>query len=206
MDTKQHWEKIFSSKKPEEMSWTQTDASRSIELLGLAGVGPDSRIIDVGSGETVLIGQLVKLGFKHLTVLDISANAIETAKANLGSSGKGIEWIVSDVLTAELPQNHFDLWHDRAVFHFITEKGQRESYVAKIGRSLKPGGFAVIATFSLSGPEKCSGLPVMRYSCDTLRSELNKCGFELLKCVEETHATPWGKPQDFVYNLFRKTA
>lgn len=204
MDTKDHWERIFSSKKPEEMSWTQLNAGRSIELIGLTGVGPESRIIDVGSGETVLIGQLVKLGFHHLTVLDISATAIATAKEKLGTTGEGIEWIVSDVLKADLKKGNFALWHDRAVFHFLTEQKQREAYAVKVRESLTPGGFAIIATFSLSGPEKCSGLPVMRYSCESLQTQLGN-GFELIKCLEETHATPWGKPQDFVYNLFKRT-
>lgn len=205
MDTKNHWDKIFSSKKTEEMSWSQVDASRSLELIRLAGVGPSSNIIDVGSGESVLIGQLIKLGFHHLTVLDISDAGIARAKKKLGPTGNSVNWMVSDVLTAELKAGYFDCWHDRAVFHFLTEDTQRATYARRLRESLKPGGFAIVATFSLSGPEKCSGLPVMRYSCESLQSALGNDGFELIKCVEETHATPWGKPQDFVYNLFRRS-
>jgi 2-polyprenyl-3-methyl-5-hydroxy-6-metoxy-1,4-benzoquinol methylase len=204
MNPKEHWENIFSSKKTEEMSWSQVDAGRSVELIGLSGIGRDARIIDVGSGESVLIGQLIKLGFSNFTVLDISESAIARSKEKVGSSGKSIRWIASDILSAQLNSDYFDLWHDRAVFHFLTEPQQRTSYVTQLKKALKPDGFAIIATFSLSGPEKCSGLPVMRYSCESLQSEFRDIGFELVKCVEETHATPWGKPQDFVYNLFRR--
>lgn len=185
------------------MSWTQANASISIELIKLAGVDLDLNIIDVGSGETVLIGQLAKLGFKHLTVLDISEAAVQRAKMKLGSSAESIKWIISDVTEANLTAGHFDLWHDRAVFHFLTEPEQRKKYVVKLTDSVKPGGFAIIATFSLSGPDRCSGLPVMKYSCDSLESEIGN-GFQPIKCLDETHATPWGKPQDFVYHLFKR--
>lgn len=204
MDSKEHWDKIFSTKQTGEMSWTQTNASCSLELMRLAGAGTDSSLIDVGSGESVLIGQLLQQGYRNLTVLDISRAGIERAKKKLGKMADSANWLVSDVLRADFSPHSFDLWHDRAVFHFLTEVKDRAAYVSQLKRALKPGGHAIVATFSMSGPEKCSGLSVMRYSCESLQSEFASVGFELIKCVEETHATPWGKPQDFVYNLFRR--
>lgn len=203
VDSKRHWEEIFSTKTVQEMSWTQECATQSLELIALAKIGSSSQIIDVGSGESVLIKELLGLGFRNLTVLDISEAAISKAKETFGTSESSINWVVSDVLAANLKKEFFDLWHDRAVFHFLTEKKQRDLYVAKLEASLRPGGFAIIATFSLSGPEKCSGLPVLRYDAKSLQAELGH-NFRLIKSTPESHSTPWGKEQNFLYCLFKK--
>lgn len=185
------------------MSWTQPSAVRSLELIKLSGIKSDASIIDIGSGMSVLIGQLIDAGYKNLMVLDISSVAISKAKETLGQRGAKIKWLASDVLEMEFETNSFDLWHDRAVFHFLIQQQQRKIYVEKLTAALKPGAHAVLSTFSLSGPEKCSGLEVCRYSPETLQSELGS-DFELVKSASEEHSTPAGKSQNFVYCLFRK--
>lgn len=152
---------------------------------------------------SVLIGQLVEAGYKNLTVLDISSSAISKAKDILGQTGPTIKWVVSDILDAKFEKTSFDLWHDRAVFHFLTRKEQRKTYVEKVKAALKPGGHLVLSTFSLSGPEKCSGLEVCRYSAETLQRELGS-DFTLVKSIAEKHNTPAGKTQNFTCCLFTK--
>lgn len=203
MSNTQHWETIFSTKTPDQMSWTQSSAARSLELIKLSGVKSDASIVDIGSGMSVLIGQLVEAGYKNLTVLDISSSAISKAKDILGQTGPTIKWVVSDILDAKFEKTSFDLWHDRAVFHFLTRKEQRKTYVEKVKAALKPGGHLVLSTFSLSGPEKCSGLEVCRYSAETLQRELGS-DFTLVKSIAEKHNTPAGKTQNFTCCLFTK--
>lgn len=185
------------------MSWTQGGSAKSLDLIASASLSNEASLIDVGSGQSVLIGQLLSRGFQNITVLDISKAALNNARALLGEKSDIPTWLVADVLTAELPRETFDLWHDRAVFHFLTEADDRRAYVTKLRESLKPNGLAIIATFSLSGPEKCSGLPVRRYSSETLTLELGS-DFELVASANENHSTPWGKGQDFIYCVFKR--
>jgi len=203
MSTKHHWENIFSNKTSDQMSWTQSSAARSLELINLSGISPDSSIVDIGSGMSVLVGQLFDAGFNDITVLDISSAAISKAKEMLGQRGAKAKWLVSNILEAQFEKSSFDLWHDRAVFHFLTKKEQRTNYIDKLKTALKPAAHVVLSTFSLSGPEKCSGLEVCRYSPESLQSELGS-DFKLVKSLTETHNTPAGKPQNFVYCLFKK--
>jgi len=203
MSNKSHWEKIYSTKKQNELSWTQTSATLSLELIQKTGLGPGSKMIDVGGGTSVLPKNLLERNFSNLTVVDFSAEALSTAKRQLGELGTKFTWLEGDITTIPLPTTEFDLWHDRAVFHFLTEKEKRSQYVAQAYQSLKPGGFLIIATFALEGPEKCSGLEVVRYSSASLQSALGG-QFQLRESRSETHTTPWKTSQEFLYCLFQK--
>lgn len=199
MSTKDHWESVYSSREDAELSWMQSDPQLSLSLI--AEVCPMGRVIDVGGGTSVLAGKLLDRGYS-VTVLDISNAAVKRAQDRLGSKAGRVLWIVADITTGP-DLAGFDLWHDRAVFHFLTDSEDRAAYVALMERALGAGRHAVIATFALDGPEKCSGLDVRRYSGQTLGEELGD-GFKLLKTVAETHVTPGGKPQSFQYSVFRR--
>jgi len=199
MSTKDHWESVYSSKADAELSWTQPDPHLSLSLI--AEVCPAGRVIDVGGGTSPLAGKLLGCGYS-VTVLDISEAAVTRGREKLGSRADTIQWIVADA-TALPNLGAFDVWHDRAVFHFLTNPADRAAYIALLQRTLALGRHAVIATFALDGPEKCSGLDVRRYSGQTLRAELGT-SWELLKTVPETHITPEGKPQSFQYSVFRR--
>ena len=200
MEAKPHWDNVYASKRDDELSWSQPEPTMSLNLI-VAVAAPPARVLDVGGGTSLLAQRLIERGF-HVGVLDISAVALERAKVLLGPRAAEIRWIVADVAeTTEVGE--FDVWHDRAVFHFLTESAQRAAYVALLARTVPVGGHAVIATFAPDGPEKCSGLPVRRYSAQSLAAELG-ASLELLKGVTETHSTPWGKPQTFQYSLFKR--
>jgi SAM-dependent methyltransferase len=196
--TRDHWESVYASKGDADLSWTQPEQALSLSLIREAC--PTGRVIDVGSGTSVLPDRLLDAGYA-VAVLDISAQALSRSRARLAHRADSVQWIVADV-TADNDFGVFDVWHDRAVFHFLTEPAQRATYVRLLSRSLPPGGYAVIATFAPDGPEKCSGLPVRRYDGVGLASELGGA-FRLLNMVPETHLTPWGKPQSFQYSVFR---
>jgi SAM-dependent methyltransferase len=196
---KEHWESVYASRTDVELSWTQSDPSLSLSLIG--EVCPTGRIIDVGGGTSPLADRLLALGYS-VTVLDISESAITRGRHRLEARAAQIKWIVADV-TTNPALNSFDLWHDRAVFHFLTNPADRAAYLALLNRAIAVGRHAVIATFALDGPEKCSGLDVRRYSGPTLSAELGR-SFELLKSVPETHVTPWGRPQSFQYSVFER--
>ena len=200
IDRKEHWEKIYSEKQPDQVSWFQTEPAKSLELITLAGTPKDGRIIDVGGGASVLVDRLLNAGFKNITVLDISNAALEYAKGRLANRAKQVQWIVSDV-TAFNPSEQFDLWHDRAVFHFLTEETDRRKYAAIVGRSLKPGGHLIVSSFAPDGPNMCSNLAVCRYDAESIRRELGS-DFKLIREDSETHVTPWKKDQKFRYFLF----
>lgn len=205
MENKQHWEQVYASKATESVSWFQAHADRSVELILATGVPSSASIIDVGSGASRLIDDLVGVGFTDITALDISAAALAATRARLGEAAAGsIEWLVADITQADLPMAAFDLWHDRAVFHFLTEAAQRRAYVDAVRHALKPGGYLVVATFAEDGPSQCSGLPVCRYAPEALQAEFG-AGFEWLRTEREVHATPFGTEQKFVYCLGRKT-
>jgi SAM-dependent methyltransferase len=200
MPGKDHWESVYQSKRDDEVSWTQSDPRLSLALIAEAHRG--GSVIDVGGGASVLAGRLLDAGYS-VAVLDISKASLDRAAAKLGAKAGRARWIVADV--TESPElGTFDVWHDRAVFHFLTEQSQRAAYVALLSRSVPVGGHAVIATFALDGPDTCSGLPVRRYDTGLLGAALGD-GFTLIKSVPEVHQTPWGKPQSFQYSVFRRT-
>ena len=194
-----HWESVYATKDDTHLSWTQTDPAESLALI--AEAGPIGRVIDIGGGTSPLPARLLERGYS-VTVLDISEAALHRAQKRLGEFADRIRWIHAD-LTQMADLGSFDVWHDRALFHFLLDPADRAAYRNTLGRSVPAGGHAVIATFSLEGPEKCSGLPVQRYSGETLAAELGP-EWTLLKSVPETHTTPWGAPQAFQYSVLRR--
>ena len=198
METKPHWDQIYSSRSPGEVSWFQEHARVSLELIKRASPSNKSSIIDVGAGASTLIADLLNAGYRNLTVLDISAEAVSVAQQQLSHRQAEVTWIVGDITQTELPSHHFDLWHDRAVFHFLTSQSDREAYVKSVRQSVKPGGHVIVATFGENGPTQCSGLDVVRYSADELHGEFGE-EFQLLDHIEENHQTPFGSTQQFVY-------
>jgi ubiquinone/menaquinone biosynthesis C-methylase UbiE len=197
-----HWETVYASKSEREVSWFQESAAPSLELIAEAGVTPLSAIIDVGGGASRLVDALLEKGFRDVTVLDISEAALAAAKARLSERGLSVRWVISDVTEWRPEAAAFDLWHDRAAFHFLTDPGDRTAYVARMIRALKPGGHAIIATFALDGPERCSGLPVARYDGRSVGEAIGD-RFELIRTRPEAHVTPWGAKQSFQFSLFR---
>lgn len=202
METKAHWESIYGTKSSTEVSWYQPHAQLSLRLIRETGVGLDAPIIDVGGGASTLVDDLSKAGYGHVTVLDISASALKTAQERLGLVASHVNWLAGDILKADLPKHGFEVWHDRAVFHFLTNEDDRRKYVNAVMHAVKPGGFVIVATFSEDGPEKCSGLPVKRYRPDELHAEFGQ-PFTLIDHLRETHVTPAGKEQKFVYCFCR---
>ncbi len=201
-DRKSHWEGIYANKTPAEVSWYQLEPVVSLELIALTGIGHAGKIIDVGGGASVLVDKLIGQGFQDLTVLDISSKALDYAKERLGSRAEAVKWMEADVTEFESPEK-YDLWHDRAVFHFLTDEDDRKKYVRNMNQALNPGGHVIIAAFSIAGPLKCSGLNVEQYSPDKMKNEFGD-SFELVKSVNEEHLTPGGKEQKFTYCCFRK--
>ncbi len=201
-DRKKHWEDVYTKKTPTEVSWYQMDPTISLELIKSTGIDRGSKILDVGSGASVLVDKLLDQGFQNLTVLDISSKSLNYAKERLGKLAAQVSWIEADVTEFDPPQK-YDLWHDRAVFHFLTDPTDRKKYVRNMGKALNPGGHVIVATFAIDGPPKCSGLDVERYNDEKLRNELGD-SFGLIKSIEEVHATPWGSEQKFIYGYFRR--
>jgi SAM-dependent methyltransferase len=201
---KSHWETVYTTKGETEVSWFQENAAPSLELIDLARATPESTVVDIGGGASRLVDSLLARGFRHLTVLDISNAALEAARARLGDRAGEVQWVVADV-TRWSPVQSFDIWHDRAAFHFLTDAADRAVYVARMKQAVKPGGHAIIATFALDGPEKCSGLPVKRYDAASLASELGD-GFALVDSRRHDHATPWDSTQRFQFSIFRRMA
>ena len=196
-----HWEGVYSKKGENEVSWFQENPAPSLELIAQVGATPASTIIDVGGGASRLVDNLVERGFEDVTVLDLSEAALEAAKARLGDDAGQVHWIVADATVWE-PLKAYDIWHDRAAFHFLTEDHDRAAYVARLERALKVGGYAIIATFALDGPERCSGLSVVRYDPASLGETLGR-SFQLVDTRRHTHATPWGTEQSFQFSVFR---
>lgn len=204
METKQHWEKVYSSRAPSEVSWFQEHLALSLKLIQNANLPKSASIIDVGAGSSTLADDLLAKGYTNLTVLDLSHVALDNARARLGDQSTRVHWLEADVLNANLPAHHFDVWHDRAVFHFLTSEADRHAYVKQVLHAVKPGGIVIVATFADDGPTKCSGLPVMRYTENELHSQFGE-PFQLLGHERESHQTPWGVIQNFVYCFCRKT-
>lgn len=195
---KAHWEKIYQTKQPDAVSWFQAHAMRSLEIIRSIGAPADANIIDVGGGTSTLVDDLLNDGFRHVSVLDLSASALEVAHARLGARGDDVLWIAGDIRDVNLSDQAYDIWHDRAVFHFLTDPADRAAYVRQVMKAVKPGGHVIVATFAPDGPEQCSGLPVVRYAPDQLHGEFGP-SFELVEHASEAHKTPWGAVQHFVY-------
>lgn len=197
MDRKEHWEKIYRDRLPTEVSWYQVKPQLSISLILATGIGKDKRIIDVGGGASKLVDHLLDLGFNDLTILDVSSTALERNKSRLGERAKNVTWLEADITKLDRPEK-YDLWHDRAVFHFLTSQYDINSYIEVMNKALRTGGHLIISTFSLEGPPKCSGLDVVRYSPESLHKEIGE-NIELLESKEETHITPSQVHQKFIY-------
>lgn len=198
MEPKSHWENVYRTKAVDEVSWFQEHAGLSLQFITKADSNLNAQIIDVGGGASILVDELLLRGYKHLTVLDISQKALDTSKARLGKKADQVSWVAEDVTKASFSKHHFDVWHDRAVFHFLTIERDRQQYVENVIQYVKPGGHVIVATFSLNGPMKCSGLDVVRYSPDKLHDEFGN-RFDLINHVEEAHKTPFGTVQQFIY-------
>lgn len=201
MDPKQHWESVYRKRDPAEVSWFQAEATLSLALIREAAP-ISAHIIDVGGGSSTLVDGLLAAGYRGITVLDLSAAALDHARRRLGALAPEVNWMVADILTAFLPDHGIDVWHDRAVFHFLTEAVDRERYVAQVKSAMRPGGVVLVATFADDGPTRCSGLPVARYSAGELHDQFGP-DFRLLSSQREEHVTPQGVLQSFVYCLCR---
>lgn len=199
-DRQAHWENVYRTKAENEVSWFQETPAISLEMIEAAGVDTDSAIIDVGGGSSRLVDSLVGRGYRNVTVLDLSEAALTVAKTRLGGNARAVEWIVADA-TRWKPVGTFDLWHDRAAFHFLTEDRDRSAYISRLKEALRTGGTAIIASFSLEGPEKCSGLPVQRYAATSLGEVLGSA-FRLVETRDHEHHTPWGSVQRFQFSRF----
>jgi len=198
MSRGEHWEIIHRRGRPEEVSWYRPHLERSLHFIEGAGLALDAAILDVGGGTSTLVDDLLERGFSKVSVLDISRSAIRHTRARLGTREKAVTWLVGDVTRMKLPEHQYDFWHDRAVFHFLTGDVDRQRYVAAVRRSLKPNGHIVVATFGLAGPERCSGLPVKRYSPRGIQAEFGD-SFRKVGEARELHHTPSGGEQEFVY-------
>jgi 2-polyprenyl-3-methyl-5-hydroxy-6-metoxy-1,4-benzoquinol methylase len=203
METKDHWEKVYATKAATEVSWFQPHAQLSLKLIHDAGVPASAAIIDVGGGASTLVDDLLAEGYEAVKVLDLSSSALAAAKTRLGGRAAQVQWIEANVVEAGLPAHAYDVWHDRAVFHFLTAEQDRRAYVQAVLRAVKPGGLVIVATFAQDGPTQCSGLPVMRYGAHELHAEFGE-PFVLLGHERESHHTPAGNEQKFVYCFCRK--
>jgi SAM-dependent methyltransferase len=197
---KDYWEQVYETKNPEQVSWTQAVPQTSLDFIHGFNLSKTANIIDIGGGDSKLVDYLLQEGFINITVLDISKAAITKAKKRLGEKCKSVTWIVSDITNFK-PEEHYDLWHDRATFHFLTEKKQIQKYLAIADQAVD--NYLVIGTFSENGPEKCSGLPVRQYSENPLQKQLNRC-FAKIRCINEDHLTPFQTIQNFLFCSFKK--
>jgi ubiquinone/menaquinone biosynthesis C-methylase UbiE len=202
MTTREHWQSVYKSKAATEVSWFATHLDESLRLIREV-TSPSGRIIDVGGGASTLVDDLLGLGYCDVTVLDVSEAALEVARKRLGKRGAGVHWVAADVTTVELERDRYDLWHDRAVFHFLTGASDRQAYIDRIRRSLVAGGYIVIGTFAMTGPTRCSGLDVVRYDVDSLSREFGS-DFTVSSHSEAMHVTPASRQQQFLFCRLRK--
>lgn len=203
-NAKAHWENVYNTKSESEVSWFQESPAPSLELIDLTEASSQSKIVDIGGGASRLVDSLVLRGFKNITVLDLSEAALANAKERLGVASAGVQWVTADVIKW-YPAQTYDVWHDRAAFHFFTDGADKAAYVERLNKAVKLGGCAIIGTFALDGPERCSGLPVNRYNSASLASTLG-ASFELINSRPHDHATPWGAVQHFQFSTFRRKA
>jgi SAM-dependent methyltransferase len=198
MNKKPHWEHIYESRAPTQVSWYQEHARFSLEYIRKTGIQKTDAIIDVGGGASRLVDDLVADGYRQISVLDISAAALQLARKRLGTYAAAVTWMEADITQADLPAQAYDLWHDRAVFHFLTQAIDRQRYVETVRHAVRVGGHIILATFAPDGPERCSGLDVVRYSPESLHHEFG-ADFEMVDSTRETHHTPFGTEQTFIY-------
>ena len=203
MESKTHWEQVYQTKTATQVSWYQLHPTLSLQHIRSTGVGKAGHIIDVGGGASTLVDHLLDDGFQQITVLDVSAAALDIAQQRLGPRAVSVTWLEADITQIVLPHHEYDLWHDRAVFHFLTESQDRRRYVNAVRRAVKPGGHVIVATFASDGPEHCSGLEVARYDPQTLHNEFG-ADFDLLDSAREEHTTPFGTQQKFIYCYCRR--
>jgi 2-polyprenyl-3-methyl-5-hydroxy-6-metoxy-1,4-benzoquinol methylase len=199
MNAQEHWEKIYGTKSPDRVSWFRPHLETSLVLVERAARADRSAsIIDVGGGASTLVDDLIERGYLNVTILDISQAALDVAQARLHEAAKGVRWLRADVTQSNFPQRSFDVWHDRAVFHFLTRPEDRLAYVRNVATTVKPGGHVIVSTFGPEGPTKCSGLDVVRYDAESLHEEFGS-RFRLVESLKELHDTPFGTAQQFLY-------
>ena len=199
-----HWETVYETKGEREVSWFQESPAPSLELIAMTGATPSCAIVDIGGGASRLVDSLLAQGYRNVTVLDLSSAALATARERLGCNADAVNWIVADATTWQ-PSERYEVWHDRAAFHFLTAPEEQTAYVECLRRALRLGGHAIIGTFALDGPEKCSGLPVTRHSSETIGGLLGP-GFKLMDSRRHQHATPWQSVQNFQFSSFVRTS
>jgi SAM-dependent methyltransferase len=203
MDPKTHWDKVYGTKATNAVSWYREHLDTSLALIMRAADSLEASIIDVGGGESTLVDDLLSRGYRDITVLDVSQAAIDKTKGRLGSAADKVRWLTADITEIDLEPCAYDVWHDRAVFHFLTGQEQRMAYVRQAARSIKPGGHIMISVFGPEGPTKCSGLEAVRYDAESLHGEFG-LRFHPVECSEELHQTPFGTTQQFLYCYCRK--
>ncbi len=202
MERREHWQAVYEARKPDELSWYQPVPEPSLDALDRLGIGPEASLIDVGGGASALAGELVVRGWRDVTVLDIAASAIAAATNEQSDTGESVRWIDADIL-AWRPDRTYDVWHDRALFHFLTDPIERVHYIEALKEGTHGGSVAIIAAFALDGPEQCSGLAVRRYDAETLAAELGE-GFFPIEAWRQAHVTPWGAAQSFQWCAFSR--
>ncbi len=201
MGTREHWDAVYGSKAPREVSWFRPHLETSIALIERAAGERDAAILDAGGGASTLVDDLLEHGYRNVTVLDISQSALQVAQKRLGETSRLAQWVCADVTQASLPIQAYDVWHDRAVFHFLTQPEQRRDYVRSVASAMKAGGHVIVSTFGPEGPARCSGLDVVRYDSDSLQAEFGP-RFRLVESLTELHRTPVGTTQQFLYCHF----
>ena len=198
MDTRRHWEEVYRTKRPTEVSWYRPHLDVSLQLIEDAAGSRDAHIIDVGAGESTLVDDLLDRGYRNVYAMDLTATALDVAKVRLGARAAEVVWLCGDVRNFDFPRHRYDVWHDRAVFHFLTDEADRRAYVRQVAHAVKPGGHVIVATFGPEGPTKCSGLDVVRYDPEALHDEFG-AAFRLVQHRTELHQTPKGTTQQFTY-------
>lgn len=198
MDIRAHWDAVYQTKDSAELSWFQEHAELSLEFIRMTGAGPAASILDVGGGDSRLVDDLVARGYRRVSVLDISSAALARARARLGARSELVRWAEQNVIDATIDPASIDVWHDRAVFHFLTSAEHRTAYIQQVRRAVRPGGHVIVATFAEDGPARCSGLPVERYSADALHDTFG-AAFTLVRSSRQAHHTPSGAEQRFTY-------
>jgi SAM-dependent methyltransferase len=201
-DRREHWDRVYQTKRSTEVSWYRPHLDTSLALIAEAVPNRDASIVDVGGGESTLVDDLLSRGYTDVTLVDLSPTALEVTRARLGDAAASVSWVCGDATQVALPEARYDVWHDRAVFHFLTDSAARAAYVRQVARCVRPGGHVIIGAFGPDGPTQCSGLDVVRYDADALHGEFGE-RFELLRHLEEVHQTPLGRAQQFVWCFCR---